>query len=422
MKKIEDNLIKLEKAQTIFSILEKHNYEAYIVGGAVRDYLLNLPLDDIDFTTNARPENIKEIFEKTNPIGERFGTIQVLLGNESYEITTYRKETEYNDNRHPDKLIFSDSLEEDIIRRDFTINALALDKESNLIDLVDGLKDIKEKTIRTVGNPDERFKEDGLRKWRAVRFASQKGFSISSETKASITKSPDTSSISFERIREELTKILLSKNSYIGGQLLLETGLYPKLLERLFHRTFDKDKLLEAFNIVSLVKNNLSLRLAALVLPFNEEEAEHFLKSLKYSKNTIKKVLNYKKYLDLTIAGGEKNYKKGASILGRDNLLNLSYLQEAIAIFNNDEKLKKDIEYTRKYIEKIIQEFHPLVRSELKINGNDLMKMGYMGKEIKTVLDILLLVVYSNPSLNNPDSLKTILKTNEVKNAINITK
>jgi poly(A) polymerase/tRNA nucleotidyltransferase (CCA-adding enzyme) len=238
----------------VTATLEQAGFEAYMVGGCVRDLLMNREPKDWDVTTNAKPEQIVKLFDKT-VYENTFGTVGVMVpclpalareqagettssdvSYETVEVTPYRIEAKYSDFRHPDEVKWSNKLEDDLKRRDFTVNALALDPKGQLVDLFDGLKDIKDKTIRAVGNPDHRFSEDALRMLRAVRFSCQLDFFVSYEVTQSIVKNAELSKkISAERIRDELSKIIMSENPAAGIAMLEKLGLLkyiiPELLE-----------------------------------------------------------------------------------------------------------------------------------------------------------------------------------------------
>ena len=197
----------------IINTLQRAGYEAYAVGGCVRDTILNREPDDWDITTSAKPMEIKRLFPVTIDTGIQHGTVTVLKNHVGYEVTTYRIDGEYADNRHPKEVIFTANLKEDLLRRDFTINAMAYNHEKGIIDEYGGLDDIRDGIIRCVGNPYDRFSEDALRIMRAVRFSAQLGYKIEEETSKAIVKlSPNLASISAERINTELTKLLLSPN------------------------------------------------------------------------------------------------------------------------------------------------------------------------------------------------------------------
>ena len=245
-----------QKVKNVISKFTENKAEIYIVGGAVRDLLLDRPVKDWDFTTNLTPEEMKKIFPKNSFCNNAFGTFSIVDKEEIFEVTTFRTERGYSDSRHPDEVSWGKTLEEDLQRRDFTINALAIELQNPLvsqsstsslkkggsllehkikiIDLYDGQNDLKNKLIRTVGNPDERFGEDALRLMRAVRIAGQIGFEIESKTLESIQKNAQLiNNIAGERIRDELFKILLSKNPSKGIELLRDSGLLKEIIPEL---------------------------------------------------------------------------------------------------------------------------------------------------------------------------------------------
>lgn len=200
-----------KNAEIILHILEKAGYEAYVVGGCVRDSILGRSPDDWDITTSAKPEQVKALFHRTVDTGLQHGTVTVLMEKEGYEVTTYRVDGEYEDGRHPKEVTFTASLKEDLKRRDFTINAMAYNPSSGLVDLFGGLEDIERKIIRCVGDPLERFTEDALRIMRAVRFSAQLGFTIEEETRKALkVLAPNLKHVSAERIQVELVKLLMS--------------------------------------------------------------------------------------------------------------------------------------------------------------------------------------------------------------------
>lgn len=200
-----------EKVSEIINCLRSHNFEAYAVGGCVRDSLLGRTPSDWDITTSATPEEVKSLFSHTVDTGIQHGTVTVMLGHEGFEVTTYRIDGEYEDARHPKEVAFTLSLREDLKRRDFTINAMAYNEESGLVDLFGGAQDLERGVIRCVGDPGERFREDALRMFRAVRFAAQLGFSVEKNTAGAISElAGSLARISAERIQTELVKLLVS--------------------------------------------------------------------------------------------------------------------------------------------------------------------------------------------------------------------
>lgn len=200
-----------EKVKSIIQTLEDGGYEAYAVGGCVRDSLLGRTPEDWDITTSAKPEEIKRFFRRTVDTGIQHGTVTIMLGNDGFEVTTYRIDGDYEDSRHPKEVTFTSNLLEDLKRRDFTINAMAYNENKGLVDAFDGMKDLENQIIRAVGNPNERFEEDALRILRAIRFSAQLGYTIEAETLEAIKSlAPTLQNISAERIRVELVKLLIS--------------------------------------------------------------------------------------------------------------------------------------------------------------------------------------------------------------------
>ncbi|KRO26293.1 tRNA nucleotidyltransferase poly(A) polymerase [Pediococcus argentinicus] len=217
---------EFEMARPILRKIEEAGFEAYFVGGSVRDTVLNKKIHDVDIATSAYPEEIKGLFQRTVDTGIKHGTVMVLDGSESYEITTFRTESGYQDFRRPDHVTFVRSLSEDLKRRDFTINALALKEDGTIIDLFNGLSDLEQHLIKAVGDPEERFNEDALRMMRAVRFASQLNFSIEEATqKAILDHAPLLKKIAVERIQVEFEKLLMGQQPQLGIQTMLDTNL-----------------------------------------------------------------------------------------------------------------------------------------------------------------------------------------------------
>lgn len=222
-----DNLPEIfVKAMPVLQTLEDAGFEAYFVGGSVRDVLLHRHVHDVDITTSAYPEEVKELFDKSIDTGIKHGTVTVLYGGESYEITTFRTESGYQDFRRPDHVTFVQNLDEDLKRRDFTINALAMDMHGDIVDLFNGIEDLKNHIIRAVGNPEKRFHEDALRMMRAVRFMSQLEFKLEEKTEQAIKDNHELlEKISVERIREEFVKMGLGSFSREAFQIFLDTQL-----------------------------------------------------------------------------------------------------------------------------------------------------------------------------------------------------
>ena len=222
-----DNLPEIfVKAMPVLRTLEDAGFEAYFVGGSVRDVLLHRHVHDVDITTSAYPEEVKELFDKSIDTGIKHGTVTVLYDGESYEITTFRTESGYQDFRRPDHVTFVQNLDKDLKRRDFTINALAMDMHGDIVDLFNGIEDLKNHIIRAVGNPEKRFHEDALRMMRAVRFMSQLEFKLEEKTEQAIKDNHELlKKISVERIREEFVKMGLGPFSRQAFQIFLDTQL-----------------------------------------------------------------------------------------------------------------------------------------------------------------------------------------------------
>lgn len=275
-------------ALPVIEKIEEAGFEAYFVGGSVRDALLDKEIHDVDIATNAFPEEIKHIFPKTIDVGIEHGTVMVLWKGESYEVTTFRTESTYQDFRRPDKVEFVRSLEEDLKRRDFTVNALAMDKKGTIMDYFHGQEDLKKGIIKAVGSPMERFNEDALRMMRAVRFVSQLGFAMEPNTLNAIEEHHALlEKISVERIAIEFVKLLQGKGRTHGVELFVQTGLYqfcPGLKK--YHQELAE---------FSHFEGQLSSRIAAWTalihfLGLPEKEVKPFLKRWKCSNKDIQLV------------------------------------------------------------------------------------------------------------------------------------
>jgi putative nucleotidyltransferase with HDIG domain len=328
----------VKEFKELFDIFERHNKSLYLVGGAARDMLLNRTPKDFDFTTNALPKEIKEILRDNNikfyDIGEKFGTIAANWNCGVVEITTHRKDL--TQGRHPE-VAFAASLEEDLLRRDFTINSIAIDKDGHQIDVYGGSRDIKDKIIRATGNPEQRIKEDPLRMLRATRFASQLGFNIEEKTKAAITEyAPLILDISRERWLQEMTKLLLGNNAYNALELLYETRLLGFILPEVYPITMqDPRAKLPSKNLwhhTKLVVSNLPpidhLRWAGLLHDIMkpqtriESEEVHFFKHEELAAEIVENIrMRFKMPLLLAdkVAGIIKLHHRLSPIVSRRN-------------------------------------------------------------------------------------------------------
>lgn len=225
-----NNMSDIKRAKIVLKELKKNGYEGFIVGGAVRDHLLHMPLTDIDITTNAKPHEVLKIFKKTKPTGLKYGTVSVYIGEDIFEVTTYRLENGYEDHRHPSDIVYSDSVQDDVIRRDFTINGLLMDETGLVTDYVGGQDDLNAKMIRAIGNPEDRFKEDALRMLRAFYFQSKLGFQIDAQTRLAIdTHKEDLLKISKERVLTELIKTFKGPYLKKAIQSIVQTHVHEVL-------------------------------------------------------------------------------------------------------------------------------------------------------------------------------------------------
>lgn len=274
---------KFKDAINILKTFNKNGFEAYFVGGCVRDFLLDKDFSDIDITTNALPEQVKNIFPKSIDTGIQHGTVTILVNGESYEVTTFRKEDEYVNHRAPDKVEFVSDLKEDLDRRDFTINAMALDYKGKLFDFHNGEADLKNKIIKTVNDPNERFFEDALRMLRAFRFSSRLGFDIDSNTLVAIKRNAKLIEyVSIERIVNEFRKLLEGKGNINSMQLMLNSMLNSYI-------PFLKDiEVIEDFSEYTFCQS-LYILLKMNNISFDD------LKSLKLSNKELKQIKEYEK-------------------------------------------------------------------------------------------------------------------------------
>lgn len=393
------------KVRYIINKIYENNYEAYIVGGCVRDAILGFEPNDYDITTSASPNTIQEIFKdfKCIETGIEHGTVSVLMEDEIFEITTYRIEGEYKDHRRPDKVDFTDRLEEDLKRRDFTINAMAYNEKKGLIDLFGGKEDLNNKIIKTVGNPYDRFNEDGLRMIRAIRFSSKLNFTIEKETlKAIYDKSFIINNISLERITDEFTKIILSDKPE-NIKYLFET----KLLKYLnISNEDDIGKLKQFYNEIVILKKinkNLEKRLALLdyIIEKNNINCKSFCNELIYSKKVIKNhniILTLLKNIEIDHLN-KVEIKKILSEVDR-NLLE-EYLDISGIIYDKEKKVDEIIDI----LSEIEENNECYIIKNLKVNGRDIMSLGYKNKEVGEVLNYLLEIVIEDYTLNKKDVL-----------------
>jgi len=415
-----------------------------VVGGAVRDHFIGIDNEDYDFTTDAEPNEVMKLFRHVIPTGIEHGTVTVIFEKQNFEVTTFRSEGMYLDGRHPSNVSFITSLEEDLKRRDFTINAFAVDcYTSEFFDFHQGKADLKDKVIRAIGNPKERFDEDGLRILRACRFASKLNFTIEPQTLSAMKSCKDNlSRVSAERIRDELFKLVMSDHPRKGLEYLKECQILPLILPELAQGQgveqkgmHSEDVLNHCFSTceasVPLTKI-LEVRLAALFhdigKSFVVEEGElrntfynhdlvgekltqQILKRLKASNEQIKLVSHLVRHHMFNYQSNwtDSAVRRFMTRIGKENLGMLFCLRIAdqIAIHNAASTLLLDELEQR--IQKIIANNDALSVKDLAVNGNDLIKLGLpKGKRIGQTLQFLLETVLDDPKQNNREQLLAI--------------
>lgn len=433
-------------AAKILAELEGSGYEAYLVGGCVRDSLMGRSCHDIDITTNARPEEIIGVFReyKVIPTGLRHGTVTVLSEKEAFEITTYRIDGEYSDSRRPDSVEFTTELKADLARRDFTMNAIAMDRNGNFHDPFGGADDIKKGIIRCVGEPEKRFTEDALRILRAVRFASQLGFKIEKQTSEALLKLRSRLDfVSMERIREELDKLLCGK--YCTEIMLKYREIIAQIIPELracfdfqqhsrYHCYDVYEHIVRA--VAAAPEASLLLRRAMLfhdigkpsMFTLDENGTGHFkghaqagaeitkrvMSRLRYDNNTIRLTC---KLIDLHSdkIQSERQIKRMVSQLGIQNFLSLLELKKADNSAKNKFVLAENADFERfaEIARRFDEENCCLKLSQLAVNGNDMLELGMNGKKIGETLNKLLELVIDNELPNEKAALLDYIRRNK---------
>ena len=388
----QENLVALAR------IFNKHSYSLYLVGGAVRDYILKKENSDYDLTTSATPDEVKVMFKRTIDTGIKHGTVTVIFSGEHYEITTFRTEGDYSDSRHPDSVTFVRSLEEDLKRRDFTINALACDIiTGEIIDLHGGTDDLEKGIIRAIGIPEDRFNEDALRMFRACRFAAKLDFTIEENTlKAIKSLHGNIRKVSVERIKDEMDKLLLSPCPVRGLEYLENTGLMEEIIPEITLTNSLKEAIRRA------KENNLPLTslYAILFSGMSAQDTEKALIHLKASNREKKEITLLSSGLgnipyDNTPVSIRRLIKK----YGKENILPLFTLRRAYGYTEEE-----DIRYEEKVKEELEKD-PALEIKDLDITGKDLEAIVKPGPEMGRMLNYLLDEVIKNPRLNNRDDL-----------------
>ncbi len=428
-----------EKAEKILDVLHREGYEAYVVGGCVRDSILGRTPGDWDITTSASPQQVKALFARTVDTGIEHGTVTVMDGKDGFEVTTYRIDGVYEDCRHPKQVTFTRSLTEDLRRRDFTINAMAYSHETGLVDEFGGLEDLKNKVIRCVGDAKERFTEDALRMMRAIRFAAQLGFTLDESAKEAIREMADAlAQISAERIQVELIKLLISPRPH-WFRLAYETGITSVIMPQ-----FDRIMVQRQNNshhiyttgehtLVALrsIPSDRVLRLTMLfhdmgkpeVVTTSEDGKDHFkghaiysekialkiMQDLKFDRDTMRKVCilvrNHSLYPQLS----GREVRRCAYQIGPELFDSFLMVKRADIMAHNPDVIPGKLDYLRE-LERIWLDIRThgdcLSQKELHITGNDLIADGMQpGPELGHVLNYLLEQVLDSPEKNDHETL-----------------
>lgn len=434
-----------EKVSRIIHTLQANGYEAYAVGGCVRDSILGREPDDWDITTSATPLETKALFARTFDTGIEHGTITVLIDKDAFEVTTYRVDGKYEDSRHPSEVTFTRCLQEDLLRRDFTINAMAYNDEEGLVDIFGGIEDLNNKTIRCVGNAEARFGEDALRILRAVRFAAQLGFEIEEETREGIVKlAPTLANISAERIQVELIKMLVSPNPSLlrtAYELGITKVILPEFDEMMKteqetpHHIYSVGE--HTLKAIETIRPDKVLRLTMLfhdiakpmmktidangVAHFKMHDVEgvemtkSILRRLKFDNDTLGKVTKLVQYHDYRIPAEPKRVRKAMNKIGEDLFPYYLKVRTADTMaqseYMREEKLQ-NIRDMEKCYQEILEKQECVSLKDLAISGSDLIADGMKpGKEIGYVLNSLLEKVIENPELNTRETLLELRKT-----------
>lgn len=435
-------LIKIDlpkNVKFIIDTLESAGYEAYAVGGCVRDSILGRTPNDLDITTSAKPLETKALFKKTFDTGIKHGTISVLLGKEIYEVTTYRIDGEYEDARHPKEVTFTAELKEDLLRRDFTINAMAYNPTSGIVDLYGGIEDLKNHVIRCVGVPHDRFSEDALRIMRAVRFAAQLDYTIEDKTQEAIRELAGTlSKISAERIQVELIKLLTSDHPEFL-KLAWELGITKVILPE-FDRAMESEQNNpnhaysvgeHSLKVMQYLPPDKVMRLAGLFHDIgkmdtkttDEKGVDHFyghpevgakiaaevFNRLKFDNDTKTKVCRLVECHDWFIGAVPSHIRRYMNRIGEEFFPMIFDFNKADimaqSFYNREEKLE-DLEVLKEAYLKVKEAGDCINIKDLAITGSDVIKAGVpAGPKVGAVLKALLEEVLDDPAKNNKDYL-----------------
>lgn len=430
-----------EKAKYIIETIQNAGFEAYVVGGCVRDSILGRTPRDWDITTSARPEQVKQLFRRTIDTGIQHGTVTVMLDKEGFEVTTYRVDGKYEDSRHPKEVTFTPNLEEDLKRRDFTINAMAYNETEGLIDIFGGMADIEAKLIRCVGNPEERFGEDALRMMRAIRFSAQLGYEIHKDTIDAIRKlAPSLQKISAERIQVELTKLLISahpdtlREAYEYGITKVILPEFDAMMEtpqkHKHHKYSVGEHTLHALMEIAPEKN---LRYAMLLhdigkpqtLTVDEDGTTHFhghpaageeiarkiLRRLRFDNDTVSVVTRLVRYHDYGngVTPDLRIVRRAVNKIGEDIFPLLLPVRRADILAQSEymrtEKLE-NLELWKTLYQEMLLKKQCVSLKTLAVTGRDLIAMGMNpGRELGEILQKLLELVLEHPEWNTREIL-----------------
>lgn len=430
-----------DKARHIINTIQAAGFEAYVVGGCVRDSLLGREPQDWDITTSARPEQVKALFPRTVDTGLQHGTVTVMLDKEGFEVTTYRIDGKYEDSRHPREVTFTPNLREDLKRRDFTVNAMAYNDENGLVDYYHGVEDMKIGVIRCVGMPEDRFQEDALRILRAVRFAAQLGYHIDSFTMKGIRKlAPNLGNISAERIQAELVKIMMSPHpDYLRGAYSMGvTKVFLPELDRAMetqqyhpHHIYTVGE--HILHSLKFVEPDKVLRLTMLLhdigkpdtLKVDKEGITHFhghakvsaemageiLRRLKFDNDTISMVCRLVMYHDYgnDMSPDARTVRRAVNKIGEDAFPLLFQIKYADILAQSDylrkEKLNR-LEKWKQLYDEVKEKQQCVALKSLAVTGSDLIAVGMKpGKELGDILQKLLMIVLDDPSCNTREKL-----------------
>lgn len=432
-----------EDVKIIINQIERAGFEAYAVGGCVRDSILGRKPNDWDITTSALPEEIKRIFSHTVDTGIQHGTVTVIRNRQGYEVTTYRIDGEYEDSRHPKEVAFTKALAEDLRRRDFTINAMAYNERNGLVDIYDGIGDLKRGVIQAVGDARERFSEDALRIMRAVRFGAQLGYQIEDNTRKAIEElAPTLSKISAERIQVELVKLVTSPHPD-WVRLLYETGISAVIMPEFdaimetgqnnphHYYSVGEHTLHGMLQIKDESEKLKDLRLAMLFHDLGKAQTktvdadgiDHFhghaavsaemaktiLRRLKFDNDTIKIVNKLVYYHDYKIIEEPKYVRRAINRIGEDIFPLLLEVKQADFMAQSDyqrEQKAESLSKVRKLYQQILESKECISLKDLAVNGKDLIEAGVKpGRDIGLVLDHMLKAVIDDPAKNDKEYL-----------------